>query len=81
MLQHNCLAALPLSTYSLTALKTLDVSYNRLAQLQHEIGNMEGLQVCGSIQHRAARSLHKATFEHALGSPARGCCTASSSWV
>lgn len=48
MLQHNCLSALPLSMYSLTALKTLDVSYNKLAQLQHEIGNMEGLQVCGA---------------------------------
>lgn len=45
VLAHNCLPALPLSLYTLTALKTLDVSYNRLVQLQHEIGFLEGLQV------------------------------------
>lgn len=46
---HNCLAALPLSLYTLTALKTLDVSYNRLVQLQHEIGFLEGLQVLPAV--------------------------------
>ena len=45
ILHHNCLAALPLSLFTLTALKTLDASYNRLAVLRHEIGFMEGLQV------------------------------------
>lgn len=45
ILHHNCLSVLPSSLYSLTALTTLDVSYNRLAHLQHEIGNMQSLQV------------------------------------
>lgn len=62
MLQHNCLSALPLSMYSLTALKTLDVSYNRLTQLQHEIGNIEGLQVCGASGPEQLRACWKQPF-------------------
>lgn len=75
MLQHNCLSALPLSMYSLTALKTLDVSYNRPAQLQHEIGNMEGLQVSRASGAEAAQTLLEATFQlfNMLGSPVPSC--------
>jgi Leucine-rich repeat (LRR) protein len=45
LMHHNCLSALPVTLYSLAGLKTLDVGYNRLTRLQHEIGLMEGLQV------------------------------------